>query len=451
MKNPERAAPLSSLNQGILQFVNHKIMQKSQVLLSAYYQEWAFVYGRKFLLAILAFGSVLVTHMIGAHIGKLLFPTLPLMLLLTKVFFVAMGWAGIDWVLANALASASNVDEDERAEGTTTNKRPVWVFALVALASTLALSLVSNFFISNQLAGKTHLSDFNQMVEKSMAQDSSLKAKAFAILQDAPKTQNKLVTDALAEKGRLIGAAVKLGSPSWKNDYLNGKNNPTAFFWKCRKCPQRYKNYRNGILNAIEQGDQLVASAQNHQSSLQASLSPTLSYQLANDSLLLAVKTNTEKMEVERKERESQINLILLCMTLGCGILSLILTYVLREHRKKYGQQVIENNVRLFMLVFDVITRLGNGCMDILYTVTVQPFIFMQRKGWLKRYQLSPSRYTDSYSNGNVTDKELIVQRLCRNCYTDISHKRSDAKFCGDSCRLDYHNFVPNKRKVIER
>lgn len=426
-------------------------MQKSQVLLSAYYQEWAFVYGRKFLLAILAFGSVLVTHMIGAHIGNLLFPTLPLMIFLTKVFFVTMGWAGIDWVLANALASASNVDEDERGEKTT-NKRPVWVFALVALTSTLTLSLISNYFISNQLAGKTHLNDFNQIVIKSMAQDSSLKSKAFAILEDAPKTQNKLVSEALMEKGRLIGAAIKLGSPSWRNDYLKGKSNPNAFFWKCKQCPKRYKNYRNGILNAIEQGEKLVASARNHQSSIQTSLYPTLSYQLAKDSLLLTVKMNTEKMEIERKERESQINLILLCMTLGCGILSLILTYVLREHRKKYGQQVIENNVRLFMLIFDVFNRLGNGFMDIVYTLIVQPFNHLQHKGWLKRYQLSANRLTDKPMNisinGSVTDNKLIVERLCVNCQIDISHKRSDAKFCGDSCRMEHHNFVPNKRKM---
>ena len=429
-------------------------MQNPQTLLSAYYQEWAFVYGRKFLLSVLALGSILVTHMIGAHIGKLLFPTLPLLQLLTKIFFVAMGWAAIDWVLANALASASNVDEEEGKDGENKkySKRPVWVFALVALASTLALSLVSNYFISNQLAGKTHLSGFNQMVAKSMAQDSSLKSQAFAILQDAPKTQNKLITGALAEKGRLIAAAVNKGSESWKKDYQRGRNNPEAFFWKCRRCPQRYKDYRNGILAAIEEGDKIVSTARNHQSNLQASLSPTLSYQLSNDSLLLAVKKNTDQLEQERKERESQINTILLCMTLGCGILSLILTYVLREHRRKYGQQVIENNARMFMLIFDVFSRLGNGLLDIGYTVIVQPFNWLQRKGWLKRYRLSPNRLTDKPETVTdiVTDKDLTDKRLCLNCSTDISHKRKGAKYCSDSCRMEHHNFVPHKRNLIK-
>ena len=430
-------------------------MQNPQTLLSAYYQEWAFVYGRKFLLSVLAFGSVLVTHMIGAHIGKLLFPTLPLLQLLTKIFFVAMGWAAIDWVLANALASASHVDEEEEnkdGEKKKYSKRPVWVFALVALASTLALSLVSNYFISNQLAGETHLSGFNQMVAKSMAQDSSLKSQAFAILKDAPKTQNKLVTEALAQKGRLMGVAIKKGSESWKKDYQRGRNNPKAFFWTCRRCPQRYKDYRNGILNAIEEGDKILAVARNHQSNLQASLSPTLSYQLSNDSLLLAVKKNTEQLEHERKERESQINIILLCMTLGCGILSLILTYVLREHRRKYGQQVIENNARFFMLIFDVFSRFGNGLLDIGYTLIVQPFNYFQRKGWLKRYQLSANRLTDKPPAIalTVTDNDRTVKRLCLNCRTDISHKRKGAKYCGDSCRMEYHNFTPHKRNGVE-
>ena len=280
-------------------------------------------------------------------------------------------------------------------------------------------------------------------------------------MEDAPKIQNKLVTDALVQRGRLITKAVKIGSASWQRDYARDKNNrDKGFFWKCRRCPENYKAYRYEILAAEEEGEKLVLAARNHQSSVQASLSPTLSYQLGSDSLLLAVKTNTEKLEAERKGRKNQINLILLCMTLGCSILSLILTYVLREHRRKYGQQVIENNVRLFMLAFDVVTRLGNGCMDILYTLIVQPFTFMQGKGWIKRYRLSASRYTDIYTgsvetnpHGSVTDSKLSVgsgKRRCLNCRTDISHKRSDAKFCSDSCRMQYHNFVPSKRKSVK-
>ena len=426
---------------------------KNSVQVSAYYQEWAFVYGRKFLLTILALGSVLVTHKIGSYIGNLLFPNFFTPQLIIQLLFVALGWASIDWVLANALSSASNVDDVEGS------KRPIWVFAIVALTSTLLLSITSNYFISGELAGETYLDDFNLQVKQAMVQDSVLKSKAFTSLENATADQNKLLTEALAEKDRLVSQAVKNGSMSWQNDFKRDKNNPTAFFWKCRRCPQSYKNYRQAILDAIQAGDKLVYEAKNHKKFIQTSLSPTLSYNLSNDSLLLAVKDNTLKLEAERKGKEAQLNIILLVMTLGCGILALILTYVLKDHRKKYGQQVIENNVKLLMLIFDIIQRFGNGLADILYTVTVQPFNFLQRKGIIKRYQLTDNRSnrltsnstgspTFNGRNGSVTDNNLTVERLCLNCNTNIAHKRSDAKFCGDSCRLAYHNFVPNKRKL---
>jgi len=237
---------------------------KKSVLESAYYQEWAFVKGRKFLLAILALGSVLVTHKIGAYIGNLIFPTLFIPQLVIQIFFVALGWASIDWVLANALSSASNVDETEGS------KRPVWVFAIAALTSTLLLSISSNYFISGELAGKTHLTAFNSQVSRAMVQDSVLKSKAFNSLENATSDQNKLHTDALKEKDRLISQAIKKGSKSWKNDYKRHKNNPDAFFWKCRRCPQSYKDYRQSILDAIEAGDKLVYEAKNHKKFIQS-------------------------------------------------------------------------------------------------------------------------------------------------------------------------------------
>ena len=423
---------------------------KNSVQVSAYYQEWAFVYGRKFLLSFLALGSVLVTHKIGSYIGNLVFPDFLIPQIAIQIFFVALGWAAIDWVLANALSSASNVDDVKGG------KRPVWVFAIAALSSTLLLSISSNYFISGEMAGDTYLDDFNLQVKQAMVQDSVLKMKAFNSLENAAKDQNKLLSAAFKEKSRLISIAVQKGSKSWQNDYLRDKNNPKGFLWKCRRCSQSYKNYRQTILNATKQGDQLIYEAKNHKKFVQKSLSSTLSYSLSNDSLLLTVKDNTLKLEKERKSKESQLNIILLSMTLGCGILALILTYVLREHRKKYGQQIIENNVKLLMLIFDITQRFGNGLADILYTFTVQPFNFLQRKGWIKRYQLAETennRITDRRYNGSVTDKVLTVQqrkRLCVTCQTDISHKRSDAKFCGDACRLKHHNFIPNKRKSIK-
>ena len=136
----------------------------SHILQSAYAREWAFVKGRSFLLTILALGSVLVTHKIGAYFAAMLAPDIFFISLIIKVGFVALGWAGIDWVLANALAEASTVHPDD----TNGSNRPVWVFAICALLTTLLLSIVSNQFISSELAGETHLDDFNITVEKAI-------------------------------------------------------------------------------------------------------------------------------------------------------------------------------------------------------------------------------------------------------------------------------------------
>ena len=416
----------------------------SRISQSAYYREWAFVYGRKFLLTILALGSVLVTHKIGMYFAALLAPHSFFFSLIIKTGFVALGWAGIDWVLANALAEASSIHPDEE----THNNRPVWVFAICALVTTLLLSIASNQFISNELAGETHLDDFNAQVSKAMTQDSVLKSHAFYSLQNATKEQQSLVQSALKEKGRLVAAAVSKGTQSWKKDYYSHKNKPKAYFWTCGKCPQGYKNYRQSILDATKQGDQLIYEAKNHKKFVQQSLSPTLSYELAKDTLLATVNNNTLKLEQERKFRERQLNTILLVMTVGCGILALILTYVLKTLRKKYGQQVVENNVQFIMVLFDMCGRFGNGLADIIYTVFVHPFNALKKRGWIKSYALSSNRMTVYPPNGFLKTTQT-VKRVCLNCKTDITHKRKQAKYCSDKCRMDYHKFIPHKKKPL--
>lgn len=413
---------------------------------SAYFREWAFVKGRSFLLTILALGSVLVTHKIGVYFAALLAPDIFFISLIIKAGFVALGWAGIDWVLANALAEVSSVHPDD----TKGSNRPVWIFAVCALATTLLLSLASNQFISSELAGETHLVDFNIQVGKAMTQDSVLKSKAFTSLQNATKEQQVLVQAAIKEKGRLVAQAIQNGSTGWQRLYYAQHKNRESFFHKCRRCSGKFKSYREGIQAAIEQGDKLVYDARNHTKFIQTTLSPTLSYQISKDTLLASVRDNTLKLEQERQTREVQLNRILLVMTLGCGILAFILTIVLRHLRKKHGQQVTENNVQFIMVVFDMSARFGNALADIIYTLLVQPFTFMQGKGWIKRYELTDSRsnrLTDNGYNATVTDKPVAVKRLCKNCTTDIAHKRSDAIYCGDKCRLEHHGFVPNKRK----
>lgn len=420
---------------------------------SAYNQEWAYVQGRKFLLILLALGSLLVTFRIGGYVGNLIFPASPTGFFIIRLAFVALGYAGIDWVLANALASASSVaptdvvviDEDtgkKVPQDSDRRKRSVWAFALAALFTTIGLSVASNFFVSSEMAGESHLMYFNAQVAGAMRNDSLMKIRAFDALEKAGDEERQRIDLAKAEQKRLLNTAIASGSESWQQDYQKHKGNMRAWFWTCADCPREYQRYRERIRDAMSEGDQLLKEARGYTQSVQAALSPTLSYQMSNDSMLLTVQQNVTELELERKSREAKLNIILLVLTIGAGLLSLILTWVLKEHRKDHGQLVLEDHVRPVMVAMDMTNRLGSSLSDLVYTIIAQPFNGLKRKGYIKTYQLQANRETDS-THGSVTNGS--EERLCLNCGTDISHKRSDAKFCGDSCRMEYHNFVPGK------
>lgn len=218
---------------------------------TAYYQEWAYVQGRTFLLTLLALGSLLITFKIGSYIGGLVFLENQMGQLTIQMFFVLLGYLGIDWVLANALASASNVD----AKGKDKNKKSAWVFAVVALLTTVGLSVASNVLISSDMAGESHLSDFNNQIKGAMANDSLMKTKAFSLLEDLGNNKTRLVKEAQEEKRFLVRKAVLSGSENWQKEYRSAKNNRKAWFWVCTSCPSKFKRYRRVILKAMEEGD----------------------------------------------------------------------------------------------------------------------------------------------------------------------------------------------------
>lgn len=417
------------------------MQQRNHSQENAYSQEWAYVKGRVFTLNLLALGSLVVTFRLGGFIGNMVSENGSVVFVI-RLIFMWLAYMAVDWVLKNSLAAASNVQKDETSSPT---PKSVIRFAGAALLTTLGLSIASNPFISSELAGESYLPQFNQEIVAAIQRDSSLKMEAFAALKEAGKAQDEKIKAAYNQKKVLVSEAIAKGSTSWKDDYYLHKSNPKAWFWTCTKCPSEYKSYRDGILEAIREGDKLIANAQGYSSSVQAALSPTLAYSVSQDTFLLAMKGNVQKLENERQTAQKRLNLILLVMTLMFGGLSVGLTIVLRDHRKQHGQQVPDGNVRMAMVILDMSNRLGEMITDVIYTVILQPFNYLKRKRWIKSYKV-----TDSRSNATVVtdDSPASVEnepRLCDQCQTDISHKRSDARFCSDACRMQWHNFVPHK------
>jgi len=410
---------------------------------NAYHQEWAYVKGRMFTLNLLAIGSLVVTFRLGKFIGNML-TTNTWMVFIIQGVFMWLAYMAVDWVLKNALSAASNVEQGDNPSPT---PKSVIRFAGAALLTTLILSIASNPFISTELSGESHLPKLNSDIISAIQRDSSLKMAAFAAIKEAGEVEDEKIKASYQQKKTLVNAAIVKGSLSWRKDYQSHKNNPKAWFWTCKKCPTEYKTYRNNILQAIQEGNEIIANAQGYSIGIQSSLSPTLSYEASQDTFLHILRSNTVEMENERKTAQKRLNIVLLVMTLMFGGLSVGLTIVLRDHRKRFGHQVPDNNVRFAMIILDMSSRLGEMITDIVYTIVLQPFNYLKKKRWIKSYRITEKRYNATIATNNETNTENTEERICNECQTDISHKRSDAKFCSDSWRMKFLNFVPHKNK----
>lgn len=346
-------------------------------------QELAYIKGRQFVLTIAAVGSMLISFKIGEYTGELLFPYSPNMQFVIKNIFVLTIYLAIDWNLLNSLSSASNISKNAG------KKRPVWILSILTLATTLTLSIASNFFISSDMAGDSHLMAFNKEVSAKIKMDSTLKMEAFQVLKNASKEEQERINRAKANKVKRIKEAVNsTKSQSWKEDYYAHKHNMKAWFWTCKECPRKYKQYRDRIKLAIETSDKDILEASSYVTKMQTTLSPTLSYQMQKDSTLSKVEANVLVLEAERKWRATIINVILLIMTIGCGLLAMAITVVLKNHREDNGQQIVEDNVQPILVIMDLISRSGGLLSDLLYNIIARPFDALKDKGFVKPYRL---------------------------------------------------------------
>lgn len=414
---------------------------KSRTQENAYKQEWGYVTGRQFLLAIVAIGSMIVTMNLGGYVGELMFGKgSPWAIFAMKCFFVFLCFLAIDWVLINSLSSASNItnadieiiDEDtgERiSQNNDAGKRSIWQLATASLIATIALSIASNFLISFFIGGENPAADYNRQIEAAMDRDSVLRSKALETIALVGAEERNRIQQAREQAAALLAAAVAEGSPSWQKDYRNHKDNPRGWFWTCTDCPPAYKQYRNEILEAREKGRRLIEEARGYSGAIVASLSPTLSYESAKDSTLMQYGLNTAILARERQVKIWIINVFLAILTISCGLLAFFVSKVLLEHRRQHGQFVIENHTGPIMTLLDLSGQFVDGVRDILYTIVSLPYRGLKSRNLIFSYE----------PNHEIRGMQIDHGRRCLNCGTDISHKRKDAKFCSDSCRASYN------------
>ncbi|NQX78826.1 hypothetical protein [Gilvibacter sp.] len=405
----------------------------------AYYIEWSYVQARSFVLNFLALGTMLMFYRVGTMIAETGFPDLAFMLWIMRGVMVGVAYYAIDWGLkiiltdASATAAPPSHVKDISGNKIEPQKRQsgyLWRVAFFAVFITTGISLTSNFFVSADLSGESHLPQYLQTLERETLRDSTMKMQAFNLLEAAPALQSQMLREARSQAKALLTKAINSGSASWKRDYYAHRDKAEAWFWTCTACPREYKSYRGRIIAAIAEGEQIIAEAGGYTQSITASLSPTLSRELAQDSTMIEVKNAVYQLEAERKAREKTINIVLMIMTLAGAILALALTWLLKKHRLYNGQLINDNPARFLMVATDIGNRLRRLFSDVLYSLTFHQHERLLKHGWIISYTVEEQNVTASLH------ATVHNHKSCEWCDKRLIGKRSDAKYCSDDCRV---------------
>jgi hypothetical protein len=425
-----------------------KKKDKTAEKLSHYNTERGHVFALKRNLAMLVLGTLIAAWQLGQYVVGVFELTGETAMIVAFLHVVA-AYYGIDWTLKHNILSACNVEKKDKEDRKETKK--AWRYVYIALFFSFALSMSANIFSSDYLAGASQIEEYNEKVDSAFHTANTLKLHAFALLESSGKEEQSriLAADELGRQ-RIRKAVSSSPTPHYRKDYEKAKNRRGTWFWICKEgvsgCPANYVAYRNRILEAESYAKKVAAEARGYQAQIQTSLSPTLSYQLEQDSMITGVLyENYAELEAQRVTKKWVLFIILAVFTFAAGVLTLLQAGVLREHRENHGQQIVTDNMRFLMISTDAANRLKQILADVLFTVFSQPHQWLLKRGYLKRYRVEPENISFQLhaSVSGEVDYDPTAhgkQKGCQACGTDIAHKRSDARFCDDACRYEYHN-----------
>ena len=191
---------------------------------------------------------------------------------------------------------------------------------------------------------------------------------------------------------------------------------------------------------AIAEGDKILTRASGYSQLMAVTLSPTLSPSIAKDSTLLELKAITQTLESERKRKELFTNVTLFIITLAAALITFLLTWLLRKHRMVNGQLINDNPARFMMVSSDIVNRIKRLLSDILFTLTFNVHEKLLENGWLKSYTVEDTHITETLH------ATVRGHKSCLYCDSKLIGKRSDSKYCNDSCRANFHAEKRKKR-----
>ena len=340
-------------------------MEKNRTIIeSAFNQERAFVYARQGALSICAISSVLVVYQIGAYTARMMGMT-GFMEVIIASLLVMVGYIAIDWTLLNALSSFSNLDEGK------TKKIPIITLAAFSLVTTIGLSLVSNTILSNDMVGETRLLEYNNKLDETTRQTNAAKLAAFSAIEKAEGKEEEKIKQAKKEADRLLQAAIY--SKGDKMAALYKQNNGWA---RARLAP--------AVNQAKEEGQKLIEQASNTTEATQATYASVLSYDVAKDTTLSTYLSTLKIAESERLSKKANLTLVLALFSIFCGVLAVIISWALKEHRKDNGQYVVEDHVTPIAKLFSFIGKAIDVMQDLLHDIIFGLPTLARKKNLLK-------------------------------------------------------------------
>lgn len=408
---------------------------------TAYNQEVGYVFSRNMQVTVCAIGSTIFSYRIGQYVAQMIAPESYWINLISPTLFVGVAFLAIDWAFLNSLVGASSAAPEAY-------KKRLMNKAKLFFVCTLTMSIISNFFVSEEIKGESHLSAYNAKQEQREGERFKLKAKALDLIEKAKADQPAAISAAQKQGRALVLQAVKTGSSSHQMDYQKAKGNTKHWFWTCKRgkhCPQTYIDYRNRIIGAEAEAAALLAAASGAAMSTESN-ALAIATDTTGTAELHLVAANTLQLEAERKFKGQIITFGLGALALICGLLAMSTTSTLSDHRKIYGQKVPEDNVTSIMTILDFLKRIPDLALDILHNLTTRPIEGMKEKGWLLSYSFSAASsakdkgakvYTDVHNNtvtqytntaDTSTDKQNEVKTVYGSAHRDIQEKQTQPK-----------------------
>lgn len=257
-------------------------------------------------------------------------------------------------MLDGLLEIVLNYIDDQETEGRSVRYYAfVVLVGCVALAGSGTLSIWSAPIIVALTDNTGNIGkDTKRLAEMKLRNDSIAIASRGAIVAQALESEGARMENARKQAQALEKAAAKTSHASWYSDYLAAKNNSSHWLWTCTGgsgCPREYRQYRDRILAARQEGARIIADAQGLVTTISGNSSAS------DDRFVIdAIKSASKADSVLLARNEYLFNIkrkALVSIEIGCMIAVIFITIMIVAGKKVHNVTLDREFITLFSVI----------------------------------------------------------------------------------------------------